>query len=280
MFQQLQTANERPAVFGYNTVDALWADAYRARHMLAFHLNETLDLASRNHEFIDRSANWFAERFQLDAGKAVCDFGCGPALYTSRFAATGARVTGVDISHSSLRHARDHAERDGLSINYVQANYLEFAPAERFDLVTLIMCDFCALSRPQRRTLLAKVHECLRDDGALVLDVYSMAAFEAREEVSSYERNQLDHFWCEEEYYCFVNTFKYDAEAVVLDKYSIFTESGRQETVYNWLQYFSPDSLASELAESGFAAANSYQDVCGQPFSAQHPEFAVVAKKR
>lgn len=142
------------------------------------------------------------------------------------------------------------------------------------------MCDFCALSPVQRKTLLNTFARHLKDGGAILLDVYSMGAFAQREEQSICEKNQLDHFWCEEDYYCFVNTFAYEDDAVVLDKYSIFPENGPSETVYHWLQYFSPQTLSTELAASGFDVAELLKDVSGAAFLDAHPEFAVVARKR
>lgn len=279
MYSALKEINSKPTVFGHYTSDALWTDEYRSKQMLAYHLDEVLDVSSRNKAFIEESSAWIARHFQLGPGKSVCDFGCGPGLYTSRFSETGARVTGLDFSKNSIDYARDQARQAGRPINYIHTNYLEFRPLERFDIITMIMCDYCALSPMQRKRLLHCFHECLNVDGAILLDVYSMSAYASREEHSVYERNQLNHFWYEEDYFCFVNTFKYDSDRVVLDKYSIFPESGGSETVYNWLQYFTPESLAEELAKAGFEVKQIHRDVCGRKYSEQHFEFAVEARK-
>ncbi len=279
MYSALSEINARPEVFGQYTADALWADEFRSKQMLAYHLDETLDVSSRNKEFIEASSAWIAEHFKLGPGKSVCDFGCGPGLYASRFAETGAQVTGLDFSKSSIDYARDQATKSRQSIDYIHANYLEFGSSERFDLITMIMCDYCALSPKQRMELLHCFHECLNEGGTILLDVYSMAEYARREETKTYEHNQLYHFWCEEDYYCFVNTFKYDKDAVVLDKYSIFPKSGGSETVYNWLQYFTPENLSEELSEAGFEVKQIYKDVCGRSYSEQHSEFAIEARK-
>lgn len=280
MFAAMEEINGRPDVFSVYTADSLWADAYRARQMLAFHLNETIDVSSRNVGFIDKSASWIIDHFDLGPGRSVCDFGCGPGLYASRLARSGAQVTGLDFSENSIRYAREQAKQAGQEIDYVQTNYLDHDHAGRFDLVTMIMCDFCALSPDQRKRLLGIFRNCLKEGGSILLDVYSMAAYAGREEVSFYEKNQLDHFWCEEDYFCFVNTFKYDDEAVVLDKYDIFPEHGGAETVYNWLQYFSPESFEDELSAAGFAVEHVFGDVAGGAYAAQNSEFAVVATKK
>jgi len=280
MFRQLEAISAKPAVFSAYTAEALWADAYRADQMLAFHLNEAIDVSSRKAAFIDRSSAWMIDRFDLGPGKAVCDFGCGPGLYTARLARSDAQITGLDFSENSLRYARAQAEQAGQAITYVHGNYLEFETQDRFDLITMIMCDFCALSPAQRARLLAVFRGILKDGGAVLLDVYSMAAYAEREEASFHEKNQLNGFWGAGDYYCFVNTFKYDADAVMLDKYDIFPENGPAETVYNWLQYFSLESLTRELSDAGFAVEQRLGDVAGAEFSAQNAEFAVVIRKQ
>jgi hypothetical protein len=75
-----------------------------------------------------------------------------------------------------------------------------------------------------------------------------------------------------------VNTFKYEKEKVTLDKYTIIEES-RTRTVYNWLQYFSPEALEKEFVECGFTIEKLYSDVTGSPFDPETSEIAIVAKK-
>lgn len=279
VFEDLQDINARPELFGSYTANALWADAHRSKQMLAFHLNESIDVSSRNIDFIDASSAWMIEHFDLGPGKSVCDFGCGPGLYTSRLAKSGAGVTGLDFSQNSIGYARSQAEAASQDITYIQTDYLKAKLSAQFDLITMIMCDYCALSPDQRKKLLGVFQDCLKDNGAILLDVYSMAAFAERQEASFYEKNQLDHFWFESDYFCFVNTFKYEPDAVVLDKYSLFPERGAAETVYNWLQYFSPESLRAEFLDAGFEIAQVYGDVGGGAYSENDPEFAVVARR-
>jgi len=66
----------------------------------------------------------------------------------------------------------------------------------------------------------------LEQGGSVLLDVYSLNAFEKRTETALYEANLLDGFWSPNRYYGFQNTFKYEKEKVVLDKYTI-VEAGR-----------------------------------------------------
>ena len=278
MFNELEDINSRPKPFEFYTAAELWTDEHTSEQMLQFHLNESIDLSSRNHAFIDRSVEWIASQFNVTADTAIADFGCGPGLYTTRLAQTGADVTGIDFSPRSIDYAKAAAAEKNLDITYHCQNYLDFEADKRFDLIIMIFCDFCALSPDQRKTLLQKYHTFLKPGGSLLLDVHSLNIFNEKQESATCELNQLNGFWSPNTYYGFVNSFKYDKEKVSLDKYTII-EKDRTRTVYNWLQYFSRESLTHELAENGFNVQDCFSDVAGTSFDPASPDIAVIAKR-
>ncbi len=278
MFQELEKINERPEPFQFYTASDLWTDEHTSKQMLSFHLNEAIDISSRNAEFINRSVEWIAFTFNIGRDTRIADFGCGPGLYAERLAKHGANVTGIDFSKRSIEYAKEVAASEQLKINYVHQNYLEFETEDRFDLVLMIMCDFCALSPAQRKGILDKFHKILKPCGSVLLDVYSLSAFEQRETAATYEANQLNAFWSPNKYYGFLNTFKYDAEKVILDKYTII-ESERTRQVYNWFQCFAPEELKREFVGAGFSIKGFYSDVAGTPYDQKSCEFAVIADR-
>jgi cyclopropane fatty-acyl-phospholipid synthase-like methyltransferase len=278
MFEELGRINNRPKPFEFYTASELWTDEHTSKQMLSHHLNEESDVSSRNAAFIDRSVEWVSSHFELSVGTKIADFGCGPGLYAARLARSQVEMTGIDFSKRSIQYAQEVARREGLSINYINQNYLEFETQDRFYLILMIMCDFCALSPRQRKKLLTKFHRILQPGGFVLLDVYSLNAFEQREEAVTYEANLLNGFWSPNDYYEFLNTFKYEREKVVADKYTII-EANRTRTVYNWLQYFSPEALEGEFVQCGFTIEEFCSDVAGSPYDPVTTEFAAVAKK-
>jgi SAM-dependent methyltransferase len=278
MFEELEKINARPKPFQYYTASDLWTDEHTSKQMLAFHLNGDIDISSRKTQFINRSVEWIVSEFDIGSESKVADFGCGPGLYASRMAKYGAQVTGIDLSARSIEYAKEVAVREQLNIYYVKQNYQEFETEDRFDLVMMIMCDFCALSPEQRKVLLSKFHTILKPGGSVLLDVYAIPAFEQREEIAMYELNQLNGFWSADKYYGFLNSFKYDKEKVVLEKYTI-VERDRNRIVYNWLQYFAPEDLEREFTDAGFSVKKFYSDVAGTPFDQNSAEFAIIAER-
>jgi SAM-dependent methyltransferase len=218
MFHELEAIHSRPRPFEFYTVRDLWTDEHTSQRMLSFHLSEHSDAASRNTAFIDRSVAWIVSHFDIGDGTRVADFGCGPGLYATRLARRGASVTGIDISKRSIEYGQALARREGLPVTLVHQDYLAFATETRFDLILMIMCDFCVLCPRQRRTLLSTFHTLLAPGGSLLFDVYSLAAYRERQEEAICELNLLDGFWSSEPYYGFRNTFKYEDEKLVLDK--------------------------------------------------------------
>ncbi len=278
LFRQLLEINKKPKPFEFYTAEELWTDEHTSRKMLDHHLDDASDLSSRHSRFIDHSVDWIVSHFGVGEGFKVADFGCGPGLYANRLSQQGAKVTGIDFSIRSIRHAQAVAEREGLEVTYLHQDYLESKLEGQFDLIMMIMCDFCALSPSQRRSLLQEFHRLLGPDGYLLFDVHSQAAYEKREEVTRYEFNLLDGFWSDEPYYGFLNTFKYENAKVVLDKYTL-VESTRVRTVFNWLQYFTLDTLAQELSDCGLRVDSLLSDVAGASYSDNDQEFAIVAMR-
>lgn len=278
LFRVLETIHERPKPFEFYTAKELWTDEHISQHMLRLHLDEDEDLASRTTAFIDRSVEWIVSRFGVTNDTSIVDIGCGPGLYASRLARKQAQVTGIDFSPRSIQYAAQDADQRGLSIDYVNQDYLEYETEELFDLILMIFCDFCALSPAQRRQMLEKFFRLLRPGGSVLLDVCSTAVLEQREEVARVELKPLNGFWSPDRHYEFLNTFKYEQEKVMLDKYTI-VEANCLRTVYNWLQCFDPDAIKGEFATGGLQVTELYADVAGREFDPGADEFAVVAEK-
>jgi hypothetical protein len=84
-------------------------------------------------------------------------------------------------------------------------------------------------------------------------------------------------FWAPGDYWGFHDTFKYDDEKVVLDKYTI-VEPHRTRSVFNWMQYFSEEDLSEEFERCGLRIVERFADVAGAPFD-EGGLMTVVARK-
>ena len=277
MFSTLAEHCKRPQPFSRYTAEELWTDPHVARQMLAYHLDPDQDLASRNHAFIERSVGWLIEGFRLGNGSRVLDLGCGPGLYANALAASGASVTGVDFSRSSLAFARSEADSRGLEVDYRYGNYLDLEVPGTFDLVLLIFGDFCPLGPDQRSALLGRVKAWLRPGGRFVFDVSSSALFDTVRESASYEALSEGGFWSPGPHFVFTRRFRYETERAYLDRYLI-VEPTRHRELFNWMQCYDPPTLQAELNGAGWLVEATFGNVAGDLFDPKAPFFAVIAE--
>lgn len=72
------------------------------------------------------------------SGVRVLDVGSGGGIMAEAMARKGAAVTGIDAGKGAVGAARAHAEKSGLSIDYVRTTVESFAQTgrRRFDIVT------------------------------------------------------------------------------------------------------------------------------------------------
>ncbi|MCK3655869.1 bifunctional 3-demethylubiquinol 3-O-methyltransferase/2-polyprenyl-6-hydroxyphenol methylase [Pasteurellaceae bacterium Macca] len=71
-------------------------------------------------------------------GKRVLDVGCGGGILSESMAKLGAKVTGLDMTSQPLEIAKQHAEQNGLTIDYQQSTIEDFLAThpEKFDVIT------------------------------------------------------------------------------------------------------------------------------------------------
>jgi len=90
------------------------------------------------------------------------DIACGEGRNSIFLAREGFRVTGIDISSVGLEKARKWMEREGLKIDFRQADLRHYVFSEQYDLI--INCNFLL------RDLIPKSVAALAPKGVLVFD--------------------------------------------------------------------------------------------------------------
>lgn len=259
------------------TIKDLWTRPHLARQMLAYHLAQDTPLASRPITVIETMVDWLDRELGL-AGKRICDLGCGPGLYSARFAGRGAAVTGVDFSPTAIAYARSQVATTDAGLEYLVADYLNDELPAGFDIVTLIYHDYGALSPADRRALLCRIHSLLKPGGNLVLDVLTDGVFSQLSERLVIEERLMGGFWSDSDYVGVHRTWLYPEQMVSLDHYVIVEPSTHWE-VLNWMQYFSRDQVARELQEAGFTVRALTGSLAGEALTADSTEIGVIAAR-
>jgi ubiquinone/menaquinone biosynthesis C-methylase UbiE len=142
---------------------------------------------------------WRKQAAQLTAGLPdgadVLEVAPGPGYFAIEMARLGRfHVTGLDISHTFVEIAREHARQAGVSVDFRQgdASHMPFAE-ESFDLV-VCQAAFKNFSRPLEA--INEMYRVLRHGGtAVIQDMWKDASDEAiREEVNGMRLKPVNAF--------------------------------------------------------------------------------------
>jgi SAM-dependent methyltransferase len=107
-----------------------------------------------------------AEASELAPGRAL-DLACGEGRNALWLAGLGWHVTAVDYSSVAIAKARDRARDEGLEVDFVCADLLEYVPEEAaYDLVVVL---YLQLPPEQRRRVLERAEKALAPGGTFVL---------------------------------------------------------------------------------------------------------------
>ena len=264
MFDELKKYTTRPELYAPST-NKFWDDAHISKGMLEAHLNPDWDAASRKHEFLDKSVNWISQIAPPSQYKFLLDLGCGPGLYAERFNRAGYSVTGVDFSERSIAYAKEQTLLNESNIEYHYQNYLTIDYKERFDVITLIYCDYAALSITDRLILLKKVYQALKPDGKFIFDVFTPLMRKA--ESRSWQYCEKGGFLSEKAHICLESVYQYDDEDKTELRQSIVITKEIVHCYNIWDHYFTKEALLSEIQTAGFNAFEFYGDIAGKEFS-------------
>jgi 2-polyprenyl-3-methyl-5-hydroxy-6-metoxy-1,4-benzoquinol methylase len=241
----------------------MWTDSHISKQLLDVHLNSEIDLASRKTETIKSTVEWILGSADL-RNLNILDLGCGPGLYSELLAKDGHKVTGVDFSSHSIRHAKKEAEKKNLDIRYINENYMELDLEENsFDLVILIYTDFGVLLPHERDQLLEVIKKVLKPNGIFIFDVLNDKNIETKTSPKSWEVSEQG-FWKDKPYLALSESFLYEEEKLILYQHILLDEQENLNVYRFWTHFFSHPDLNEILNDHGYINVSFYEDVLPQ----------------
>jgi SAM-dependent methyltransferase len=151
-----------------------WDDSGFSERMLAEHLSQEHDLASRKTETIDQHVEWIFSSVLGSSPGRLLDLACGPGLYAVRLARRGCSCVGIDFSPASIRYARQTiASETDLVCTFHHADVRHEPFGEGFDLVMMIYGQLNVFPRDLAMEILKKARGALKPGGKLLLETQS-----------------------------------------------------------------------------------------------------------
>lgn len=257
-----------------------WSDPAFSQRMLAEHLSQQHDAASRRGELIDQHVTWLHEGVLAGRASTILDLGCGPGLYTSRLAQLGHQCVGIDYGPASIAYAREQAEQQELACLYAQADVREADYGSGYDLVMMVHGELTVFRPQETQSILDKSYAALKAGGQLVAEVHPLPAVQAIGQREATWYSSPGGLFSERPHLCLRETY-WDAESRVATEryYIVDAQSGKVSRYATSIQGYSDDALVALLKRSGFAEVFKIPSLIGPEGEEDGNYIVLLARK-
>lgn len=257
-----------------------WNDPAFSQRMLAEHLSQAHDHASRRSVRIDQQVAWIHRQVLGERPARVLDLGCGPGLYAQRLARLGHTLTGIDFSPASIAYAREKAQSEDLNITYLEGDIraVEYGPG--YDLVMLIFGEFNTFKPADADVLLDKSRQALAPGGRLLLEPHTFDAIRRTGEAPPYWYSSPGGLFSDRPHLLLGEN---DWDAAILaatERYYLIDAATGQVTRHaSSMQAYDQDAYRRLLENRGFSAVTFYPSLTGQVDETSADLIAIVAQR-
>jgi len=128
----------------------------------------------RNQEEAERLVDLIAKILNLPANSSVLDMACGAGRHAVTFAKMGYKVTAVDLSHLLISEAKKNADQEGVELDFVLCDILEFETNKKFDLTVNLFTSIGYFDNDEENyAVIKKAYNLLKSGGYFVLDYFN-----------------------------------------------------------------------------------------------------------
>jgi SAM-dependent methyltransferase len=253
------------------TVDeeTLWDGAYKipwddpdfSRRMLAEHLSQEHDLASRKCQMIQRQVQWIHEHVCNSTPARLLDIGCGPGLYIEQFAALNYDCCGIDFSPASIEYAKNQL---GDKAQFVNGDIRSVEFGGDYDLAMMVFGEFNVFSPEECRKILKKNFKALSPGGKFLLEAHTFEAVEriGRAPNSWYKSGPgLLGLFSDDPHICLIENHWLDEQKTALQHFHILDAAdGSVKSYRSTTKAWINDQYKKLLTEAGFANITFHSD--------------------
>jgi len=238
-----------------------WDDPDFSRRMLAEHLSQEHDLASRKWQMIHTQVQWLHKLICNNTPVKLLDIGCGPGLYIEQFVAMDYDCCGIDFSPASIEYARS---RLGDKAELIEGDIRSVDFGSGYDLAIMVFGEFNVFSPDECRIILKKTFESLSPGGKLLLETHTFEAVEriGRAPNSWYKSGPgLLGLFSDDPYICLMENRWLDKQQTTLQQFHILDAGNGTVTSYrSTTKAWTNDQYRDLLKEADFADITIHSD--------------------
>ncbi|MCL1958345.1 MAG: class I SAM-dependent methyltransferase [Spirochaetes bacterium] len=207
----------------------------------------------------------------LTSPPKALDICCGFGRISAELARMGYAVTGIDITESYLKTAREEALYEDLNIEYINSDAREFTRPVFFDVALNLYNSFGYFeSQDDDLRLVKNAFSSLKKGGCLILDTFG-------KEITV--RDFVEAEWFERAGFMVLTKYKVlDSWTLLHNRWILIKDGKKIEKTFSYRLYSAAEFRAL-LLEAGFSKVDIFGDWNGSPYDQYANRLIVVARK-
>jgi SAM-dependent methyltransferase len=201
----------------------------------------------------------------------ILDLCCGFGRISAELARMGYAVTGVDITESYLKTAREEASYENLDIEYINADARDFVRPLFFDAVVNLYISFGYFSDQKDDLLLLRnAYQSLKKGGCIIIETLG-------KEIAV--RDFVEAEWFERAGFTVLTEYEaLDSWTFLKNRWILLKDGERLEKTFTQRLY-SASELRAILMEAGFDKVEIYGDWDESPYDRKAAKLIAVGRK-
>ncbi|MFN4178930.1 MAG: class I SAM-dependent methyltransferase [Armatimonadota bacterium] len=224
-------------------------------------------------ELVRHEVDFIIQALDLPEGARILDLCCGQGRHSLELARRGFQVVGVDLSEALLYAARQRAEREGLTITFLQSDMREIDFTDEFDAVINMFTSFGYLeNEAEDEKVLRKVAQALKRGGKFLLDLMNRDWLIRNFQPMGWRADNEGWFVLEER--------NFDHLSGRMETRWIFVaRDGVRYERFSSIRLYSASELRAMLERSGLQVTNLFGDYDSSPYTWDSHRLIVVATR-
>lgn len=257
-----------------------WSEPAFSKRMLAEHLSQDHDAASRKFDLIDQHIKWIHHHVLSETPSRILDLGCGPGLYSNRLAKLEHQCVGIDYSPASIAYAQENAAIEMLDATFLELDLRDAAFGVDYDAVMLIYGELNVFKPKDARLILQKTIVALKSGGKLILEPHTFDAVRKWGERERSWYTSEEGLFSEKPHIVMEEFFWNQDLRVAINRYYI-VDSSTGDVIFHSqsVQAYTHQDYESLLLECGYKDIIFYPSLTGAPDPTQPNLLAIIAQK-
>jgi len=244
-----------------------WGDPEFSARMLAEHLDDRHDLASRRRATIDAHARWLAQVGPAK-GRRVLDLGCGPGLYLERFASMGWSCVGVDVAPAAIEYAQNRAAQTGDECEYMLGDFRDARIEGSFDLVLCLFGELSTVPLDDLQVVLERMGQSLTSEGRAVVELSTRAGVRRKGEPPLSWHAATGGLFAEGDHVVLRERAWFEPREASVERWWVIDSTSTAPRMLGSTTWWHAPRIDGVLAVAGLVIENRYGDLSGASPSA------------